>query len=184
MIVAAGVESLCLMNDPSLSLTPEAIAAEVSTNLTAPMVLSQLLVPVFLKNKKQCSIIFISSGFAFVPITFFPIYAPTKAGIHSFTVALRSQLADTNINVVEVFPPYVATELDRDFKDKMVEIMGGKTHEPMGLEEFTGLVMEGLGEFTDGKVRSEVPIGGFPEILNAAWRKAFGSTLEMLGVKG
>jgi short-subunit dehydrogenase involved in D-alanine esterification of teichoic acids len=185
VIVAAGVQSLCLMNDPELSKEPNEIAGEVNTNLVAPMVLSQLLVPFFLaKRENQCSLIFISSGFAFVPITFFPIYSPTKAGMHSFAIALRSQLSGTNVNVVEVFPPYVATELDIGFKEKMVELMGGKVHPPMSLEEFTDLTMKGLQETENGKPKAEVPIGDFPILLNQAWRGAFSGTLQMIGVKG
>lgn len=95
------------MTNPELSLTSKGINKEVSTNLVAPMVLSQLLVPFFLAKKdRKCSLIFVSSGFAFVPITFFPVYSATKAAIHSFAVALRSQLHDSNINVVEIIPPY------------------------------------------------------------------------------
>jgi short-subunit dehydrogenase involved in D-alanine esterification of teichoic acids len=185
VIIAAGIQSLCLMNDPELSLTPEEINQEVNTNLVAPMVLSQLLVPFFLaKRGEKCSIIIVSSGFAFVPMTFLPIYSATKAGVHAFAVALRSQLAMTNIDVVELIPPYVATELDLGFKEKMVELMGGKMHPPMSLNEFTDLAMKGLQEVENGSVRQEVPVGQFPSMLGKAWRVAFCGVLGIIGVNG
>lgn len=89
-----------------------------------------------------------------------------------------------NINVVELMPPYVATELDLGFKEKMVELMGGKTHPPMSLDEFTDLAMKGLQEVENERAGQEVPVGQFPIMLSKAWRETFGGVLEMIGVKG
>ena len=52
-----------------------------------------------------------SSGLGFVPLPVTPTYNATKAAIHVFTEALRVQLADTTIQVIELVPPAVQTAL-------------------------------------------------------------------------
>ena len=53
----------------------------------------------------------VSSGLAFVPIAITPTYCATKAAIHSDSQSLRWQLRDRNVEVLELTPPYVQTEL-------------------------------------------------------------------------
>ena len=83
---------------------------EISANQEAPIHLSMLLIP-HLIQKKDATIINVTSGLAFVPPAWVPIYGATKAAMHSFTVSLRLQLLKNNINVVEVLPPAVNTDL-------------------------------------------------------------------------
>ena len=85
---------------------------EIEVNLKAPIYLTGLLVPLLLKQEES-AIINVSSGLGFVPIASMPIYCATKAAIHSFTISLRYQLRDTSINVFEIIPPTVDTELDK-----------------------------------------------------------------------
>ena len=53
----------------------------------------------------------VSSGLAFIPMAITPTYCATKAAIHSWSQSLRYQLKSTNIEVLELAPPYVQTEL-------------------------------------------------------------------------
>jgi short-subunit dehydrogenase involved in D-alanine esterification of teichoic acids len=185
VVVSAGVQSLFDFKDATSS-TPEGIANEVATNLTAPMILCQTLVPFFLESKKPCSIILISSGFAYIPVPYFPVYCPIKAGLHSFAVALRAQLSGTNISVTDVAPPYVSTELDKAFKDRLVTMLGGpeKAIKPTPLDEFLDLVMKELDSSEDGKPKREIAIGHFSKMVQKEWRDAFGPVLERFGVDG
>jgi uncharacterized oxidoreductase len=90
--------------------------SEIETNLTATIHLSALFVPFLLKQEKECAIINVTSGLAFIPLHIVPVYCATKAAVHAFSISLRSQLANTNIKVFEVAPPIVKTELHREAK--------------------------------------------------------------------
>ncbi|GAA4830896.1 SDR family oxidoreductase [Paenibacillus vulneris] len=83
---------------------------EITTNLEAPFHLSMLFAP-FLAAKEEAAIINVTSGLAFTPFAIAPIYSATKAALHSFTMSLRHQLSDTSVEVIEVAPPAVNTEL-------------------------------------------------------------------------
>lgn len=84
--------------------------AELETNLHAPIHLS-LLFCAQLRQQPTAAIVNVSSGLAFTPIAFMPTYCATKAALHSFTISLRFQLASSSIQVFEVVPPAVATNL-------------------------------------------------------------------------
>lgn len=56
-------------------------------------------------------IINVSSGLAFVPMARFPVYCATKAAVHSWTMSLRRQVRGAGVKVIEIIPPWVATEL-------------------------------------------------------------------------
>ena len=82
----------------------------IAINLLGPIRLTAALLPL-LRQQKQSTIMTVSSGLAFVPLAPTPTYCATKAAIHSYTQSLRYQLKDTTTEVVELIPPYVATEL-------------------------------------------------------------------------
>lgn len=84
--------------------------ATIATNLLGPMRLTAGLLPL-LQVQPQAAILTVSSGLAFVPLSFNPTYCATKAALHSYTQSLRYQLKDTAVQVIELIPPYVQTEL-------------------------------------------------------------------------
>lgn len=80
---------------------------EVNINILAPIHLTEL----FLKLKTLTTIMNVTSGLAFIPFSKVPVYSATKAFFRSFTLSLRHQLKDTGIEVVEIIPPALNTDL-------------------------------------------------------------------------
>src|SRR5260370_2148719 len=85
----------------------------ITTNLLGPIRLTAALLP-SLRKQPRATIMTVSSGLAFVPFAVTPTYCATKAAIHSYTQSLRYQLKGTNVEVVELIPPYVQTTLMGD----------------------------------------------------------------------
>ncbi|WP_378954286.1 SDR family oxidoreductase [Pelosinus sp. sgz500959] len=83
---------------------------EIISNLETPAHLSMLFAPFFTK-KREATIINVTSGLAFTPLAIAPIYSASKSALHSFTMSLRHQLSATSIEVIEVAPPAVNTDL-------------------------------------------------------------------------
>lgn len=88
----------------------EAMQEEIRINLEAPVHLSTLFIPHLLKQERP-TIVNVTSGLSFVPLAGVPVYCATKAALHSFTLSLRHQLSGTPIEVVEIIPPAVDTDL-------------------------------------------------------------------------
>ena len=105
--------------------------AMVTTNLLGPIRLTAALLP-HLQMQPHATIVNVSSGLAFVPLVFTPTYCATKAAIHSYTQSLRYQLRATHIEVLELIPPYVATDL----------MSGASDPRAMPLDKFIAEVME------------------------------------------
>lgn len=72
---------------------------------------NKVIVCPFFAKKEDATIINVTSGLAFTPLVIAPIYSATKAAFHSFTMSLRHQLSETSVEVIEVAPPAVNTDL-------------------------------------------------------------------------
>lgn len=81
--------------------------AEITTNVLAPIHLASLFANLPALN----TIINVTSGLSFVPLTKVPVYSATKAFFHSFTLSLRHMLKAKNIEVIEMIPPALNTDL-------------------------------------------------------------------------
>jgi len=80
---------------------------EIETNLLAPIHLTTL----FTNLKSLNTIVNVTSGLAFVPLSRVPVYCATKAFMRSFTLSLRHMLKSTKIEVIEMIPPALNTDL-------------------------------------------------------------------------
>jgi len=113
------------------------LAEEIDTNVYGVVRVASAFLPQ-LQKRTEAWLVNTSSGLAFVPMAVFPVYCATKAFVHSFSMSLRQQLRATNVKVVELAPPYVATELDREHKDR------ASAHEAMPLDEYIAAAMKEL----------------------------------------
>jgi uncharacterized oxidoreductase len=88
----------------------ETAEATIATNLLGPIRLTMALLP-HLQAQAASTVMTVTSGLAFIPLVATPTYNATKAAIHSWTQSLRTQLSGTSVEVLELAPPAVATDL-------------------------------------------------------------------------
>lgn len=84
--------------------------SEMKINMEAPVHFMQLLSPHFVAQK-EAAFVNISSGLAFIPCPFAPVYGGTKAFVHHFTLGARLHYQKSKIRVVEIAPPAVKSNL-------------------------------------------------------------------------
>ncbi|KLT67057.1 SDR family oxidoreductase [Pedobacter sp. BMA] len=80
---------------------------EIKINVEAPI----QLITLFQGLNSLNTVINVTSGLAFSPLTTVPVYCATKAFFHSFTLSLRYLLSNTPIEVIEIIPPALNTDL-------------------------------------------------------------------------
>ncbi len=154
LINNAGIQHWMSVSDADFF---EKAKEEIVTNIEAPVHLSSL----FINLKALTTILNVTSGLSFVPLTKVPIYSATKAFFHSYTLSLRDLLKTKNIEVIEIIPPALNTDL------------GGK-----GIHDYAPAV----GEFIDSifeqlkQGKNELTFGFSEQMVNAGsedLRKAF-----------
>jgi len=147
------------------ALDPALLGREVDVNLKGLIYVSNAFLPL-LKRQRQARMIHIGSGLGFVPLASVPVYSATKAAVHSFTISLRRQLADSSVQIVEIIPPVVETDLHRG--------QSRKPPQAMKLDAFVKAAMAGLDA---GK--AEIPVG-LAKVLRVTSRIAPGLLLNIV----
>jgi uncharacterized oxidoreductase len=82
----------------------------VTTNVLGPIRLIAAFIE-HLRAQPDATIVTVSSGLAFTPLSVTPSYNASKAAIHMLSESIRLQLADTSVKIVELEPPAVRTSL-------------------------------------------------------------------------
>lgn len=100
----AGIQQWMTIEDPDFF---ERAQEEIAINIEAPLHLTSL----FLKLPSLNTIMNVTSGLSFVPLVKTPVYSATKAFFHSFTLSLRQLLKSKDIEVIEIIPPALNTDL-------------------------------------------------------------------------
>ncbi|WWD19433.1 hypothetical protein CI109_103893 [Kwoniella shandongensis] len=145
VIHVAGIQRVALFHKPE-ELDIDMLAHEVNLNYTSVLYTLKYALPHLLSHgggstKKNAAIGVVSSGLAITPFTISGNYAATKAAVHHLVYAIREQLNNTNVNVIEIIPPLVNTELGDDAMSIGVPINKLPT---LPMEEFSDLVWKGL----------------------------------------
>lgn len=84
--------------------------AIIETNILGVLRTAAALLPI-LKGQPNATIMATSSNLAFIPRADFPTYCASKAFLHSWLQSLRHQFRNVPIEVLELAPPYVQTQL-------------------------------------------------------------------------
>jgi short-subunit dehydrogenase involved in D-alanine esterification of teichoic acids len=150
---------------------------ELTTTYTSYIHLVTYFLRFLQSQSSPTSLIFTTSGLALVPITHCPNYCASKAATHHLILAMRVQLEGSYVQVIEILPPAVQTELhDEEHQPDIKD--GGKIGIP--IDEFTRDAWRGLCE---GK--TDVPVGtSEPPYQEGGWeverQKDFRKMVEMM----
>lgn len=117
-----------------------AAEASITVNLLGPVRLMGAFLP-FLLAQPRATIVNVASGLAFVPLADSPAYCAAKAAIHMLDQAIRVQLRDTAVEVLELTPPKVQTPLQDGLED---------APDAMPLDAFLDETMKNLQAQPDG----------------------------------
>ena len=109
----AGIGGAMNLRSPVSDLA--ALTSEVDVNLSGVIRMTSALIDILTAN--HGTLINVSSGLALVPLPSNAIYSATKAAVHSYSQSLRFQLEDSGVEVIELMPPAVRTELTDEFAE-------------------------------------------------------------------
>src|SRR6059058_4547344 len=109
----AGIMLYKNLKSPAADLT--GLMTEMNINVGGVIGTTSALIDVLTANKG--TVINVSSGLAFVPLPAAPIYSATKAAIHSYTQSLRFQLEETGVEVIDLMPPAVKTDMTTELAE-------------------------------------------------------------------
>lgn len=143
---------------------------EIAINFVAPVELTALFIGHLMK-RPSAAVINVSSGLGFMPMLNTPVYSATKAAIHTYSLVLRQQLKNTSVKVIEIVPPMVDTDLNKEGRDGAHLKFRG-----IGLSEYIPTVVKGLEDDSDmifhgdgEKMMSESRAESESRLLTPSW---------------
>ena len=97
------------------------LMTEMNINVGGVIWTTSTFIDILTANKG--TLINVSSALAFVPLPSAPIYSASKAAIHSYTQSLRFQLQEAGVEVIELMPPAVKTDLTADLPEGSLNLI-------------------------------------------------------------
>ncbi|UPX20651.1 uncharacterized protein EKO05_0010878 [Ascochyta rabiei] len=171
LINNAGVQRPLDVNSMQSAEFLEKADQELDINIRGPMHLALHLLP-HLKAKDKALIVNVSSVLGFVPFSLInPVYNGTKAWMHFWSMALRAQLKDSKVSVVEIAPPTVATDLHREREDPD-DNKKEKNKQALSVDEF---VQETVGKWREGR---QMISAGMANDIVESWEGSMGKVFE------
>ena len=102
----AGVVSAGLLADQS----DDDIISQININLTGLILLTKKALPLLLYSSDG-ALMNISSGYGYLAMPFYSVYAATKAAIRQFSDAMRRELFQHPLHVMTVYPSATDTDM-------------------------------------------------------------------------
>lgn len=98
---------------PVAQTDERAIADQIALNLSAPVLLTRLMLPLMqtVDGPEKSRIVFVNSMAAVMPLADSAVYAAAKAGLRSFALSLAQEIRPRGILVSSVFPGAVQTDM-------------------------------------------------------------------------
>jgi len=97
------------------------LMTEMNINVGGVIWTTSTFIDILTANKG--TLINVSSALAFAPLPSAPIYSASKAAIHSYTQSLRFQLQEAGVEVIELMPPAVKTDLTADLPEGSLNLI-------------------------------------------------------------
>jgi short-subunit dehydrogenase len=145
LINSAGVVSAGLLAEQS----DEDIIDQININLTGLILLTKKLISL-LQKSNEGAIVNISSGYGYIAMPFYSVYAATKAAVAQFSDAMRRELYQFPVHVMTVYPSATNTGM---MKTAVVEKMDSP--EDVAKATITGLIQKEINVIIGGKEREE-----------------------------
>lgn len=145
LINNAGVVSAGLLTD----LSDEDIVSQININLTGLILLTKKALPLLMKSKEG-AIMNISSGYGYIAMPFYSVYAATKAAVGQFSDAMRRELQQYPLHVMTIYPSATDTDM---MKTAVVGEMD--TPDDVAKASIEGLLSRKINVILGGKQREE-----------------------------
>lgn len=145
LINSAGVVSAGLLTEQS----DEDIIGQVNINFTGLVLLTKKLTSL-LQKSDEGAIVNISSGYGYIAMPFYSVYAATKAAVAQFSDAMRRELYQYPIHVMTVYPSATDTGM---MKTAVVDKMDSP--EDVAKATIAGLIQEQINVIVGGEKMEE-----------------------------
>ena len=141
----AGVVSAGLLTEVS----DEDIISQITTNLTGLILLTKKCLPL-LQQSPEGALMNISSGYGYIAMPFYSVYAATKAAVGQFSDAMRRELHQYPLHVMTVYPGATDTAMMK------TAVMGRMdSAEDVARAAVEGLLNQEINVILGGKDREE-----------------------------